>query len=361
MSVYVFFIRVYRRHQRYERMKAIIFRQHGGPEVLQYRDVPEPKIKANEVLVEVRACALNHLDVWVRGGLPNVEIPLPHILGDDIAGVVHEVGNLVTWVKFGDEVMLQPGVSCGHCAECLRGQDNLCRGYDIIGYRRDGGYAELIAVPGVNVIPKPKNLSWEEAAALPLVTLTAWHMLVTRAHVQPGEDVLVHAAGSGVGSLGIQIAKLRGARVIATAGSDEKLAKAKELGADEVINYTRDDWPKEVKRLTDRRGVDVVFEHTGAETWPGSLASLKNSGRLVTCGATSGFDARNDLRQIFYRHLTILGSFMGAKGELLAAMKFIESGTIRAVVDQSMSLSEARRAHELMEDRAQFGKLVLIP
>jgi NADPH:quinone reductase-like Zn-dependent oxidoreductase len=342
-------------------MKATIFYQHGGPEVLQYTDVPDPKIKPNEVLVEVRACALNHLDVWVRGGLPNVEIPLPHILGDDIAGVAREVGELVTWVKSGDEVMLQPGVSCGHCAECLRGQDNLCREYDIIGYRRDGGYAELVAVPGVNVIPKPRNLSWEEAAALPLVTLTAWHMLVTRAHVQPGEDVLVHAAGSGVGSLGIQIAKLRGARVIATASSDEKLAKAKELGADEVMNYTRDDWPKEVKRLTDRKGVDVVFEHTGAETWPGSLASLKTGGRLVTCGATSGFDARTDIRQIFYRHLTILGSFMGAKGELLEAMKFIESGAIRAVVDQSMSLSEARRAHELMEDRAQFGKLVLIP
>ena len=342
-------------------MKAVIFRQHGGPEVLQYTDVPEPKIKANEVLVEVRACALNHLDVWVRGGLPGIEIPLPHILGDDIAGVVREVGGLVSWIKPGDEVMLQPGVSCGHCAECLRGQDNLCRDYDIIGYRRDGGYAELVAVPGVNVIPKPKNLSWEEAAALPLVTLTAWHMLVTRARLQPGEDVLVHAAGSGVGSLGIQIAKLRGARVIATAGSDEKLAKAKELGADEVINYTRTDWPKEVKRLTERKGVDVVFEHTGAETWPGSIASLKTGGRLVTCGATSGFDARTDIRQIFYRHLTILGSFMGAKGELLEAMKFIECGKIRAVVDQSMPLSEARRAHELMEDRAQFGKLVLIP
>jgi len=342
-------------------MKAIIFRQHGGPQVLQYTDVPEPEIKASEVLIEVRACALNHLDVWVRGGLPNVEIPLPHILGDDIAGVVREVGELVTWVKSGDEVMLQPGVSCGHCAECLRGHDNLCREYDMIGYRRDGGYAELVAVPGVNVIPKPKKLSWEEAAALPLVTLTAWHMLVTRAQVQPGEDVLVHAAGSGVGSLGIQIAKLRGARVIATAGSDEKLAKARELGADELINYTRDDWPREVKRLTDRKGVDFVFEHTGAETWPGSLASLKTGGRLVTCGATSGFDARTDIRQIFYRHLTVLGSFMGAKGELLEAMKFIESGKIRAVVDQSMPLSEARRAHELMEDRAQFGKLVLVP
>ena len=338
-------------------MKAVIFRQHGGPDVLEYTDVPEPRIRANEVLVEVRACALNHLDIWARSGLPGVEIPLPHILGNDVAGVVREVGELVTWVKAGDEVMVQPGVSCGHCEACLNGQDNLCREYDIIGYRRDGGYAELVAVPDVNIIPKPSGLSWEEAAALPLVTLTAWHMLVTRAAVQPGEDVLVHAAGSGVGSIAIQVAKLRGARVITTASSDEKLAKARELGADETVNYTGDDWTKEVKRLTDRKGVDVVVEHTGAATWPGSIAALKNNGRLVTCGATSGFDARTDLRQVFYRHLTLLGSFMGSKAELLEAMKFVAQGKIRAVVDRVLPLSEARQAHELIEDRAQFGKI----
>src|SRR3982751_6037843 len=342
-------------------MKAVQFKEHGGPEVLQYTEAAaDPGIKASEVLVEVRACALNHLDVWARGGLPGIEIPLPHILGNDVAGVVRDVGQLVTWVRAGDEVMLQPGVSCGHCLECLSGRDNLCREYDMLGYHRNGGYAELVAAPAVNVISKPKNLSWEEAAALPLVTVTAWHMLVTRAAVQPGEDVLIHAAGSGVGSMGIQIARLRGARVIATAGSDEKLAQAKELGADELINYSRADWPREVKRLTGRQGVDVVFEHTGAETWPGSISSLKSGGRLVTCGATSGFDARTDLRQVFYRQLSILGSFMGSKAELLAAMKFIESGAIRAVVDQSLPLSEARRAHELIEDRAQFGKIVLL-
>jgi NADPH:quinone reductase-like Zn-dependent oxidoreductase len=236
----------------------------------------------------------------------------------------------------------------------------MCDDYDIIGYRRDGGYAELVAVPGVNLIPRPKNLNWVEAAALPLVTLTAWHMLVTQAKVQPGEDVLVHAAGSGVGSIGIQIAKLRGARVIATASSEDKLAKARELGADEGVNYSNDDWPRQVKRLTNGRGVDVVFEHTGAATWPGSILSLKKGGRLVTCGATSGFDARTDLRHVFYRHLTILGSMMGSKADLLSAMKFIESGQIRAVVDRVLPLDEARKAHELMEDRAQFGKLVLL-
>lgn len=340
-------------------MKAAIFRQHGGPEVLEYTDVSEPVLRANEVLVEVKACALNHLDIFVRNGLPGIEIPLPHILGNDIAGVVREVGELVTWVKPGDEVMVQPGVSCGHCEACLSGQDNLCREYDIIGYRRDGGYAELVTVPGVNVIPKPAQLRWEEAAALPLVTVTAWHMLVTRANVQPGEDVLVHAAGSGVGSIALQIAKLRGARVITTASTDEKLAKARELGADETINYTNVDWPKEVKRLTGRKGVDVVVEHTGAATWPGSISALKNNGRLVTCGATSGFDARTDLRQVFYRHLTLLGSFMGSKGELLEAMKFVAAGKIRGVVDRVLPLSEARQAHEVIEDRAQFGKVVL--
>src|ERR1044071_1898382 len=342
-------------------MKAVVFSEHGGPEVLRHVEVEEPRIKANEVLVEVRACALNHLDVWARGGLPGIKIPLPHILGNDISGVVREAGELVTWTKAGDEVMLQPGVSCGHCIECLRGQDNQCLEYDILGYRRDGGYAELVAAPGVNVIQKPKNLSWEEAAALPLVTVTAWHMLVTRAKVQPGEDVLVHAAGSGVGSVAIQIAKLRGARVIATASSDEKLAKARSLGADETVNYSTAEWPKEVRRLTSRRGVDVVVEHTGAATWPGSISSLKNNGRLVTCGATSGYDARTDLRQVFYRHLTILGSFMGSKAELLEAMKFVETGKIRAVVDRVLPLSEARQAHELIEDRAQFGKVVLRP
>ena len=342
-------------------MKAAIFRQHGGPEVLEYADVPEPQIRANEVLVAVKACALNHLDIFVRAGLPGVEIPLPHILGNDIAGVVREVGELVTWAKAGDEVMVQPGVSCGHCEACLSGEDNLCREYDIIGYRRNGGYAEFVAVPGVNIVPKPAELSWEEAAALPLVTITAWHMLVTRANVQPGEDVLVHAAGSGVGSIAIQIAKLRGARVLTTASSDEKLAKARELGADETINYTRDDWPKEVRRLTNKRGVDVVVEHTGAATWPGSISSLKNNGRLVTCGATSGFDARTDLRQVFYRHLSLLGSFMGSKSELLEALEFVREGKIRAVVDRVLPLSEARQAHELIEDRAQFGKIVLRP
>jgi NADPH:quinone reductase-like Zn-dependent oxidoreductase len=286
---------------------------------------------------------------------------LPHIAGNDIAGVVVSVGDLVDWVKTGDEVMLQPGVSCGHCRECLSGRDNLCRKYDILGYGIHGGYAEYVAAPGVNVIPKPQNLSFEQAAALPLVTVTAWHMLVTTAAVQPGENVLIHAAGSGVGSIGIQIAKLRGARVIATAGSQAKLEKARELGADETVDYTNSDWPKQVRALTGGAGGDVVFEHTGADTWPGSIKAMKNSGRLVTCGATSGFNAETDLRQVFYRQLKLMGSFMGAKGELLDAMPFIENGKIKAVIDRVMPMRDASAAHRLMEDRGQFGKIVLVP
>ncbi len=342
-------------------MKAIIFSHHGGPDVLEYTDLPTPTINATEVLVQVRACAINHLDIWAREGIPGIEIPLPHILGNDISGVVCEVGKLVDWVKSGDEVMLHPGVSCGHCYQCLKGQDNLCPTYRILGYQLNGGYAEFVAAPAVNVIPKPATINWHEAAALPLVTVTAWHMLVTRANIQPGEDVLIHAAGSGVGSIGIQVAKLRGARVIATAGSDEKLTKALELGADEGVNYSNPEWPKEIRRLTGKAGVDIVFEHTGAATWPGSIRSLKPNGRLVTCGATSGYDASTDLRQVFYRHLNLLGSFMGTKSEMLDAMKFIENGKLRAVIDRVLPLEQAASAHKLIEDRAQFGKLVLQP
>lgn len=354
--------RIYRETDDQTKMKAVIFNEHGASDVLHYTtDAPEPRIKANEILVEVRACALNHLDVWTRGGLPGIKFKLPHILGNDIAGIVRDKGELVDWLETGDEVLLQPGVSCGRCRECLRGQDNLCARYEILGYQRDGGYAEFVSAPAVNAIKKPAHISFEEAAALPLVTLTAWHMLVTRANVQPNEVVLIHAAGSGVGSTGIQIAKLRGARVIATASSDDKLEKALALGADETIDYTQDDWHKQVKRLTDGHGVDVVFEHTGAATWEKSILSLRTDGRLVTCGATSGFAATTDIRQLFYRHLTFLGSFMGAKYELLDALPFIEQGKIRAVIDQTLPLAEAKRAHDLMEDRAQFGKLVLVP
>lgn len=248
--------------------------RHGGPEVLQYEDAPEPRIRPDEILLRVRACALNHLDLFVRQGIPGITIPMPHILGSDIAGEVAEVGELCRRVRPGQRVLLAPALSCRQCPECLSGRDNFCRDYNLFGYRIDGGNAELMAAPEYAAIPIPDALAFEEAAAVPLVFLTAWHMLVGRAKIQPGEDVLVVGASSGVGSAAIQIARLHGCRVIATAGSDDKAARARELGAAEVIDHYRQDVAAEVRRLTGKRGVDVVFEHVGKATWDKSMASL---------------------------------------------------------------------------------------
>jgi NADPH:quinone reductase-like Zn-dependent oxidoreductase len=340
-------------------MKAIIFSEHGGPEVLRHAEVREPEIGADEVLVRVRACALNHLDLWVRRGLPGITIPMPHIPGSDIAGEVARVGEKVSGIRPGERVLLSPGISCGHCVYCLRGEDNLCRQYTLFGYKVDGGYAEYVASPAVNVIPMPANLSFEEAAAVPLVFLTAWHMLITRAQLKPDETVLVLGAGSGVGSAAIQIAKAAGARVIATAGSEAKLQKARELSADETFLHTIEHWSREVKRLTDRRGVDLVVEHVGDATWQESLASLAVGGRLVTCGATTGYDGKIDLRYLFSRHISILGSYMGSKAELYSVLDLVKRGLVKPVIDTVMPLVKARQAHERLEGREQFGKIVL--
>jgi len=341
-------------------MRAVVFEEHGGPDVLQVAERPRPVPRADEVLVEVRACALNHLDVWVRGGIPGMTFPMPHILGNDIAGVVSEVGPLVTGVTPGDRVLLAPGVGCGECPQCIAGDDNLCPRYDILGYGRDGGYAEYVAAPGRNAHPIPAGLSFVQAASIPLTFLTAAHMLFGRARLKPGEDVLVLAAGSGVGTAAIQIAKLAGARVIATASTDEKLERARELGADDTINYEAEpDFHKAVKRVTGGKGVEVVVEHVGAATWDKSMAALARNGRLVTCGATTGYDARIDIRHLFYKHLAVYGSFMGRHEELVALLPFFESGRLRAVVDRVLPLEHAAEAHKLMSDRAQFGKLVL--
>jgi NADPH:quinone reductase-like Zn-dependent oxidoreductase len=340
-------------------MKAVIFSEHGGPEVLRYTEVPEPPIGPNEVLVRVRACALNHLDLWIRRGMPGISIPLPHILGSDISGDVAKAGAEVSGVKTGEKVLLLPGISCGHCAQCAAGKDSQCRGYTLFGYMVDGGYAEYVKAPAVNVIPMPPNLSYEEAAAVPLVFLTAWHMLITRADLKPAEEVLVLGAGSGVGSAAIQIAKVTGARVIATAGSDEKLAKAKELGADETILHSRQDIAAEVKRLTNRRGVDVVFEHVGEATWEKSIRSLAVGGRLVTCGATTGYEGKIDIRYLFTRQLSILGSYMGGKPELLAVLELVARRAVKPVIDKVFPLAQAAEAHRRLESREQFGKVVL--
>jgi len=340
-------------------VKAILFHQHGTPDVLKYETVPEPALRGNDVLVRVKACALNHLDLWVRRGLPNVPIPLPHIPGSDIAGEVAKIGSDVANIRVGQKAVLAPLVSCGKCAACLAGLDNHCRQATNLGYMIDGGCGEFVRAPEVNCLPYPENLKWEEAAAIPLVFQTAWHMLITRAELQPGEDVLVLGAGSGVGSAAIQIAKFFGARVIATAGSDEKLSKAKELGADHLINHKSQKIRDEVRRITNKRGVDVVFEHVGTASWEDSLASLAPAGRLVTCGATTGYDAKVDLRFLFSRQLSLLGSYMGTKSELHTVMKLVAAGRLKPVVDRIFPLAEAAAAHAYLESGSQFGKVVL--
>jgi NADPH:quinone reductase-like Zn-dependent oxidoreductase len=340
-------------------MRAVAIRAHGGPEVVSVLDLPAPRPAPGEVVVAVRAAALNHLDVWVRRGWPGLKLAFPHVLGSDVAGVVEAVGEAVAGVAPGDEVVVNPSLGCGRCERCLSGRENLCRRFAILGEHLPGGQAERLAVPARNVLPKPARLSFEEAAAVPLTFTTAWHALVARAAVRPGEVVLVHAAGSGVGVAAVQIAKLLGARVVATAGSDAKLEKARALGADEVVNYERQDFVHEVKRLTDRRGVDVVFEHVGKKTWEGSILAAAPGGRIVTVGATTGYDPPTDLRHVFYRQLSILGSTMGTAGDLLEVLRFVSEGRLRPVVDRVLPLDEARRAQELLVDRAQFGKIVL--
>lgn len=339
-------------------MKAVRFHAHGGPEVLRYQDAPDPVPGAGDAVVRVRACALNHLDLWQRRGMERVRIPFPHISGADVAGEVISTPN----GEFGAgcRVMLQPGLSCGHCAACLDGCDNECPDYDVLGHRSDGGYAEIVKVPVQNLIAIPDAIGLVEAAAFPLAFLTAWHMLITRAKLRAGEDVLVLGAGSGVGQAAIQIAGRHGARVIATAGTNEKLVKARQLGACHVINHTTEDLPARVREFTHGRGVDVVFEHVGTATWDRSLKSLTRGGRLVTCGATTGHEAGLDLRVLFVRQISLLGSYMGRKAELLRAARFFFAGDLRPIVDRTFPLAEAADAQRRLEAREQFGKIVLV-
>jgi NADPH:quinone reductase-like Zn-dependent oxidoreductase len=340
-------------------MKAVRFHRHGGPEVLQYEEAPDPRPSADEALVRVKACALNRLDLWGRNGLPNVEIPLPHISGSDVAGVVEWVPPEEKEFRKGDEVIVNPGLGCGRCDRCLSGKDDQCRQYTILGYGVDGGYAELVKVPRTNLITKPQGMAFEEAAAFPLVFLTAYHMLVTKAGVGAGDTVLILAAGSGVGTAAIQLAKLHGAEVIATAGSPEKLEKARKLGADHAVDHYKQDLLAEVKRITGKRGVDVVFEHVGKATWETSLKALAKGGRLVLCGATTGAEVTTDLRYVYNRELTIYGSFMAGKGELLKVVSLFRAGRLKAVVDSVFPLEKAADAQRRMEQSLQFGKIVL--
>jgi len=344
-------------------MNAIRFHTSGGPEVLTFENAPMPTIGPNDVLLQLKAAALNHLDLWVRSGTRERNILLPHIPGSDGAGIIAEVGTAIDYLKAGNPVLISPGISCGHCEMCFGGNDNLCRTFHVLGTREDGTYAEFVKLPAVNVRPIPAGLDFTQAAAIPLVFLTAWHMLVGCTKIKPGETVLVHAAGSGVGSAAIQIAKLFGAHVITTAGSEEKLMKAKKLGADEGINYKEKDFVEEVKRLTDKRGVDIVFEHNGGEIFEKSIFTLAKGGRLVTCGSTADYIGKIDLRYLFAKHLTLYGSFMGTKRELIDVLRFFEKGAgnrqLVPVIDSVFPLANAADAHRRMEDRKNFGKIVL--
>ncbi len=339
----------------------MLMRATGGPEVLEWGAFELGEPGPREVLVRVRAVALNHLDLWTRRGLPNVKYEFPHRLGSDIAGEIEALGPGARSVSVGQRVIVNPGLSCGVCARCLEGDDNLCAKYKLLGENTQGGYARHVVVPDANVVAIPDALSFTDAAAIPLVFITAWQMVVRRAEVKPGQTVLVQAAGSGVSSAAIQICKLLGARVIATTGTDEKAKRARALGADEVINYSTQDFVAECKRLTAKRGVDAVIEHVGGEVFAKSVLATARGGRVVTCGATAGFTPELDLRQIFFRQVQVLGSTMGRKADLLRVVSFVEQGKLRPVVDRVMPMREARAAHEALERREAFGKIVLEP
>ncbi|AEG32895.1 NADPH:quinone reductase [Thermus thermophilus SG0.5JP17-16] len=340
-------------------MRAVVMRARGGPEVLEVAELPVPEPGPKEVRVRLKAAALNHLDVWVRKGVASPKLPLPHVLGADGSGVVDAVGPGVEGFAPGDEVVINPGLSCGRCERCLAGEDNLCPRYQILGEHRHGTYAEYVVLPEANLAPKPKNLSFEEAAAIPLTFLTAWQMVVDKLQVRPGEEVLVMAAGSGVSVAAIQIAKLFGARVIATAGSEDKLRRAKALGADETVNYTHPDWPKEVRRLTGGKGADKVVDHTGALYFEGVIKATANGGRIAIAGASSGYEGTLPFAHVFYRQLSILGSTMASKSRLFPILHFVEEGKLKPVVGQVLPLEAAAEGHRLLEERRVFGKVVL--
>ncbi|MBI3306982.1 MAG: zinc-binding dehydrogenase [Candidatus Omnitrophica bacterium] len=342
-------------------MRAVVFKEHGSTKNLEYTYVEVPHPGPHEVLVKVHACALNHLDLWTLMGMPGVKIPLPHILGCDVAGEVVKRGSRVHGIPLNKPVIASPGQRCGKCHFCKENWDSLCPEYKLTGFQVNGGYAEYVKVPAENIIPVSPRLSFSEWAAVPLVYLTAWHMLVTRAALKKREKVLIHAAGSGVGSAAIQIAKYLGAYVITTVGRDEKISLAKSLGADEVINYQKKDFSAEIKKSTGGRGVDVVFEHIGPDTFPKSLASLAKKGRLVTCGVTSGPVVNLDLRFLFTRQISIFGSYMGGLTELRKVVRLMEKRKLKPVVDKVFPLREAKAALERMQERSHFGKIVLVP
>ncbi|MDE0301515.1 MAG: zinc-binding dehydrogenase [Candidatus Poribacteria bacterium] len=341
-------------------MKAVVFHAQGGVDKLRYEEVPDPVISASEILVKVYACAVNHLDIRARRDRPEVQ-PFPHILGSDIAGEVVEIGAEVHKVAVGDSVVLSPCIPCGECVDCLNGDENLCDSQILLGFQTNGGYAQYVTAPAENAIILSSRLSCREAAAMPMTYLTAWHMLVTRAGIRPGDDVLILSAGSGVGSAGLQIAKLCGARVFVTASTDEKLERARQMGADFAINYNAADFSEIIREETADRGVDVVFEHVGTETWDKSIACLANKGRLVSCGVTAGNMGTIDIRKMYQKELTLLGSALGTTSELRTVMRLAEQGDLSPIIDRVLPLHQAAEAHRIMEARKNFGKICLSP
>lgn len=341
-------------------MRAVVIREHGGPEVLRIEERPVPQPGPGEVRVRVRAVGVNHLDLWVRRGVPGHPFPLPIVPGSDVVGTVDALGAGTRGFGEGDAVVVAPGYSCGRCDACRSGREPLCREYGILGESRDGGCAEFLVVRSSSLFPMPARLDFASAAAVPLVFLTAWHMLVDRARVRPGETVLVHAAGSGVSSAAIQIARLLGARVLATAGSPEKCEKALRLGAEEAVNHRVSDFGREARRWTSGRGVDVAVDHVGAETFDGTIRCLAKGGRYVTCGATSGYEMKTDFRLVFFKGLSILGSTMGSSHELSAVLAHVAAGRLDPVLDRRFALEEVAEAHRHLESRTGFGKTVLV-
>jgi NADPH:quinone reductase-like Zn-dependent oxidoreductase len=341
-------------------MRAAIFHENGGPEVIRIEDVPRPVPRPGEVLVEVKAAALNHLDLWIRRGLP-IDTTMPHVGGSDVSGVIAEVGDGVDEARAGERVVVNPSLFCGACEWCRRGDEPMCVSYRILGEHTDGGFCEYLAVPAAQTYAIPDALSFEEAAALPISYMTAWRALHTRARLQPGEDVLVIGASGGTAIAAVQIARMIGARVFAVTSGAENVARLRALGAELVYDRLVDDFSAAVYRDTGKRGVDVVVENVGAATWTGSVRALARGGRLVTYGATRGPKVELDVRVLFWKQLSVLGTTMASVAEFEAMLEAVFSGRIRPVIDSVMPLDDAREAHEKLEAGGQFGKIVLVP
>jgi len=340
-------------------MKAAVIYEHGGLDQVKVEELPEPKPGKNEVILEVKSAGLNHLDIWVRKGRPGLVLSMPHILGCDAAGVVVDAGSDVTNVKIGDEVVLNPGLSCGSCEYCNRGEQSECLSFGIVGMSRPGTFARRVAVPSQNVHPKPAFMNFDQAGTFALACVTAWRMLFTKAQIKPGQIILLHGIGGGVALCALQLAKLIGARVIVTSSSDKKLTGARQIGADCTINYKTANVAESVKDLTSGRGVDVVIDTVGAATWPVDFAVVRCGGRIILCGVTTGAKAETDLRALYWNQLTIMGSIMGSNEDFRQMLEAVTAAELRPVIDSVGPLENVRKAMERMEEGEQLGKIVL--